>query len=94
MPAKRRKNFHHLPDTFKFDFVIAKKNYKLIFDVGKSTGHSMGKIINSLIEQKLADPGTRMRDQKRELMKKINEIDDQLKTIGESKHDKEDWVIK
>lgn len=65
--------------TERFTFWIVVKNKELLERAAKfSNGNSMGKILNSLIEQKLSDPIKVLKSERDKLVKKINYINKQL----------------
>jgi len=72
----------------RFNFFITKRNHNIINKISKLNSHSMGDILNGLIEKHLDDPSDLLKEKKRLLIFEINKLDDQIKKIQEYRDSK------
>lgn len=63
------------------NFWVKLENQKLLKTASKNNGHTMGAIINALIEQKLADPIKVLEDQRRDHAIMISELTEKIAVL-------------
>jgi len=69
----------------RVNWTLEPQAYNILSKIAKHQKISRSRIIENLIMQKLADPIIFLKSQKRELIKEINKIDEQVKDLEDFK---------
>lgn len=73
----------------RLNFCLSIKNRNLLKQAAKQNRITMAQLLNALIEQKLADPIKILKEERKELVLKINKINDEIDRLEELKDERQ-----